>query len=714
MMPHAWTREIREPARLERLALYVVVAIPIALNAIALLPELTTSVANLNDDAFHWAFVQRGIDALARGENVLEFWVPQFGLGFPQFLYYQSLPHLFVIFLDRVLFGVVDAYTLFNLVRYLLLVTFPLTVFWSLRRMELPVPAAAFGAAASSLISTDHLYGFDYNSYVFRGFGTYTQLWAMHLSFIALASVYRLIQRGEGYLATTVALAALGFSHILYAYMAVITSLVMTVVGLTARALVARIARLAVAGAASGLVTAYATVPNVLSANLYVDYGPYLERWKYDSFGAPRVLELLVSGELLDHGRLPLFTALLGVGIFAALVVRTRVALTVLALFAVWLVIFFGRPTLGVIADLMPLSSSLFFHRFIGGVHLAAVPLIGLGAAWLWERLSGNRTRRLIGTSALLVALLIPAIAERSAYYAQNAEWMRTTNQAIRGDADAQAILSAIAALPPARTYAGLRSNWGEGLNFGLTFNSTRFYNVLTYVGLPEVAPPYAGPSLNADLLWNFDDQRLELYDLFDVRYVVAPSGRPMPSFLRSLVQTSRYTLFEAPTTGMAEYVAVADRRASSSQPVVFEENLAWLASQDVAAKRFIRWDYPATTDRSGAQTSPGCPQGSTKYERIQPSRVDLIVECPTAATLAIKVTYHPNWVVTVDDQPAKTFMLSPSYLGIELPAGSHFVVAEYRSTSAKIPLLGVGILGLAIGVAGDRWLRRREWWSRT
>lgn len=692
----------------------MVVAIPIAFNAIALLPEMTVSVANINDDAFHWAFVQRGIDALARGENILDFWVPQLGLGFPQFLYYQSLPHLFVIFLHRALLGAVDAYTLFNLVRYLLLVTLPLTVFWSLRRMDLSLPAAAFAAAASSLIGTDHLYGFDYDSYVFRGFGTYTQLWAMHLSFISLASLYRLIQRGEGYLATTVALAALGLSHILYAYMAVITAVVVLLVGITWRTLATRVARLAVAGAASALVTAYATVPNVLSASLFVDYGPYLERWKYDSFGAARVLELLVKGEIFDHGRLPLFTALLGLGLCVALVVRTRVAITAVALFAVWLVLFFGRPTLGLVADLMPLSTSLLFHRFIGGVHLAAVPLIGLGAAWLWERLSNKHPGRLIGATALLVALLIPAIAERSAYYAENAEWMRATDQAIRGDADAQTVLSTIGSLPPARTYAGLRSNWGEGLNFGLRFNSTRFYNVLTYVGLPEVAPPYAGPSLNADLLWQFDDQRAELFDLFDVRYVVAPAGRAMPAFLRPMLQTSRYTLFEAPTTGMAEYVAVADRRATSSQPIVFAQNLAWLASQDVAARRFIRWDYPATADRSIGASSPGCPEGVTNYERLQPSRIDLIVDCPTAATLAIKVTYHPNWVVRVDDRPVKTFMLSPSYLGIELPAGSHFVIAEYRSTPAKLPLLGAGVLGLAIGVVGDRLLRRRDWWSRT
>ena len=40
-------------------------------------------------------------------------------------------------------------------------------------------PFAAIGAAVSSLLATSTSYGFDYQSYLWRGFGMYTQLWAM-------------------------------------------------------------------------------------------------------------------------------------------------------------------------------------------------------------------------------------------------------------------------------------------------------------------------------------------------------------------------------------------------------------------------------------------------------------------------------------------------------------------------------------------------------
>jgi hypothetical protein len=384
------------------------------------------------------------------------------------------------------------------------------------------------------------------------------------------------------------------------------------------------------------------------------------------------------------------------------------VAATLCALFVVWLVLFFGRPTLGPVADLFPLKDSLYFHRFIGGVHLAAIPLIGLGGAWLWERAASVDPRRGVLAAALLVVLLVPALVERRSFYDQNTVWMRATDAAIRGDGDAQQILAVLATLSGARTYAGLRSNWGNTLNFGLTFNSTRFYNLLTVKGFPEVAPPYSGPSLNSDLEYDFDGSRTDQYDLFDVRYVVAPTAEAVPGFLRPILRTARYTLYEAPTSGIAEYVAILDRRDVSSQATLFQQNRAWLASGEVAARRFIRWNYPAGKDRSLGEAQPGCPDGGTSYERVQPSRVDLVVHCGTPGTLLIKVTYHPNWVVTVDDVPATTFMVSPSYIGVDLPAGQHFVAAEYRSTPAKTPLLLVGALGLLAATSGGWWLERR------
>src|SRR2546430_11904840 len=132
-----------------------------AFNAFALLPEVTVAVPNVNDDAEHVLFVQQADAAWSSGQDPLDFWVPQVELGFPQFLYYQNLPHLVVVVLGKLTFGLISLRTLFDLVRYVLLVGFPLTVFWSMRRLGFSDVAAAIGAAAGSLLAGNHRYGFE-------------------------------------------------------------------------------------------------------------------------------------------------------------------------------------------------------------------------------------------------------------------------------------------------------------------------------------------------------------------------------------------------------------------------------------------------------------------------------------------------------------------------------------------------------------------------
>src|SRR5205085_9755778 len=128
--------EVAEEAELGlvgKIAVVLLVVTPMVVTAIALLPEVTIPIPNLNDDAFHFLFIQRMDDTLRTGGNPLDFWVPQLELGFPQALYYQSFPHLVVVLLDRLTLGAVDLFTMFNVVRYALFVGLPLTVYWSMR-----------------------------------------------------------------------------------------------------------------------------------------------------------------------------------------------------------------------------------------------------------------------------------------------------------------------------------------------------------------------------------------------------------------------------------------------------------------------------------------------------------------------------------------------------------------------------------------------------
>ena len=74
------------------------------------------------------------------------------------------------------------------------------------------------GGLVASLIVTPGILGFGYISYVWRGYGLYTQLWAMVLLPPALAMGYRVLREGRGYFWATLLLAATLMSHVLYGY----------------------------------------------------------------------------------------------------------------------------------------------------------------------------------------------------------------------------------------------------------------------------------------------------------------------------------------------------------------------------------------------------------------------------------------------------------------------------------------------------------------
>ena len=169
-------------------------------------------------------------------------------------------------------------------------------------------------------------------------------------------------------------------SHFVYAYMMAITVVLIVIVGARRATIVPRLVRLGIVGVVTLAVTAFQWFP-LITLRDYVSVSPYLQQYKYDSFGAPAILGWLFSGDLFDHGRLPVLTLLFVLGIGVALVRRTRLNIFVLTGFLVWLVLYFGRPTLGPLFDLFPLSDGLLIHRFIGEMELFVVPLIGLGGA---------------------------------------------------------------------------------------------------------------------------------------------------------------------------------------------------------------------------------------------------------------------------------------------------------------------------------------------
>lgn len=690
--------------RWHRLALVALVAIPVVFNAIALWPEVSVDAPNVNDDAFHYLMVRRGSEALSNGENLLDHWGPEMDLGASRFIYYQNLPAVAVIGLHRLMLQQVDLFLVFNIVRYLLLVGLPLTVYWSMRRMQFSVPASATSAALSSLLSTDHRYGLEYDSFIWRGWGMFTQLWAIHLSLITLACLSHLARTGKGISLAIGACSALVLSHLLYSEMMVVSGAIVFCIGLNRQNVATRSRNFAIVGAVTAVVTSYLWF-SFLRDQAYFGHSPYEAEWHFDSFGAPTILRWLATGELFDHGRLPLFTILGAVGLAGLLIARSRQGLLASALFGVWLVLYFGRDVWGPVVANLPQGNHILFHRFISPMQIGALFLMGLGAEWLWRagsRLPGRTGG--VAATAVIGLLLVPAIVERQSFYADNEIWMTQTALAVDTDADAGEIVATLRTLPPGRVYAGLAANWGQRMAFG----DLQFYRYLVHEGFWMVGPPLGTINVNSDLQFHFNELDPGHYDLFNARYVVAPRQLPMPEHLTPITTTGRYTLYEAATTGYAGFAASVEPRSAATQLDLFIANRDWLFGGGPAAKQFIRWDYPASAVPTEPTTSSSCATTGYIYgEQVKPGQLDELTNCAEPSTVVLKVTYHPNWQVTVDGEPQEAFMVSPSYVGVEVPAGLHHVRAVYRTSPVRTVLFLAGLITLVSALAGPPLYRR-------
>ncbi len=697
-----------------RIVLLLLVALPILINAIALLPEVRYPTPSDNDQIFHYLFIERANQALAAGDNPFDHWLPELEGGFPQFLYYQNLPHLAVVAFHHLAFEQISLLTTLNLVRYLLMVLFPLTVYWSMRRMEFSTIAAAVGAAFSSTFSSRIEYGFDYQSYIWLGYGMFPQLCSMHLMFIGAACLHRVFERSRGFAAAILASAAIVLSDLLYGYIFAVAAMILWMLSMLKRiAGVDRVAdavgslrrltaRFGIVAITAFVISSYQTVPFLYQIQ-------YINRVnaggiQHVAIGISGVLSSLFTGNLFDQHRLPVVTLLLLIGIIYAVRAGRPEAKLALTFFVTYIVLAFGRDILGPVFELLPLSRLVPFRRFVAGSDFAAILLVGLGGEFIWNwwpwDLRGSRT---LAPTALLLILCATALWQRWFLYQHSAEMMLASAESRENDTDLSQIFAALRAAPPGRVYAGSRGNWGMWMDVGGIY----LYDLLPLEQFSTVMP-WQSLSLNSPYLWRLNVPSPTLCQLFNIRYVIAPRTIRLPSAFQRMVATSRYVLYQIDSGGYFELGRIAKVLPMASSLALNQPISEWIASQEPAQDRFLafrsghgqlkqqleRAAEPAATENAGT------PAGVIENEVATPDSFSAHVTPDSSDLLVLKITYHPNWHVFVDGEEQRTFMVSPSFVGVLIGPGPHEVMAEYRSSLLKKVLLIVSCLTLFSTVA--------------
>ena len=706
-------------------------------NLVALWPEVALEAPVLNDDTLHLALVGRTVEALERGEDPTDFWVPDFVQGYPLFHHYQHLPHLATALLYRGLGGTLPLRTLYDLIRYLLLCTFPLSLYWAGRRLGFRASAAALAGLLASLLSSGGLYGLDFSSYVWRGYGMYTQLWGMWLLPPTLAGLYITVREGRAWAGTAALTAATLLSHTVLGYVALLSGVLFLFLG-PLSSLGRRALRLGLTFLLVFLLAAYFLLPFFLD-RLYMNRSVWEDPGKYDAYGWEWTLRTLFSGQLLDAGRFPSLTLLAGLGLVVSIFRwrRSDVYRMLVLFFLFWLALYFGRPTWGVLLNLLPMSRDLHLHRFIVPVHLGALGLAGAGLAWLWERAraysqsfpawktlnglrgAGGRLRfwPLALAGLLTAGLLAPVYVERGAYLALNGRWLAENLAAYQSEQVAlDGLLDKLRSLPPGRVYAGRAANWGNDYRIG----SVPLYAFLAQNNLPNPGYLYHALSLNADIEGYLDESRPATFRLFNLRYILAPADQPVPSWAQPLVVYGRHVLYRVESGG---YFALVDSPLLLYGPRSdwFAAVQAWVQSNWVEAgqhPRIVFGPAPAgqspslplsafPQERPNFPLPPAEPCGEILQERVEGNLREVHLRADRPCWLLLKETFHPGWQVTLDGQSAETAMLAPSFVGVAVGTGEHRAVFRYEPGPWRGAL---GWAGLAVFLlaATVEWQGRR------
>jgi hypothetical protein len=663
---------------------WLLVAAAVGWNLVSLRAE-TVAVPYLNDSSLHEQMVRFATAQLRAGHLPLTSWFPFLGEGSPQFLHYQSLPAI----LTGALGLLIGPDVAFRWTLYLLLSLWPISVYLSARAFGAGRPAASASAAMAPFLVSATGVGYEQHAYLWSGFGVWTQLWASWTLPLAWGFSWRAIRDGRGYLGAVLLSALTVALHFETGYLALSVLFVWPLVA--GRPLVARLRRAAVLIGGSLLAAAWVIVPLLAgrgwAATNEILRGTALE----NGYGAGRVLDWLVSGQLLDHGRLPIVTgfAALGFGLAWLAWSSDADARALLAALAVCLLFAFGRTTFGSLVDLIPGSADLFFRRFMMGAQLAALLLAGRGAAWLAERclrlLEARVPRRPPGLSA--AAVLVAAIVVLAPAWLQLGAYDRHDGAAIaaqrRADdtegAEVDRLVAVIERAGGGRTYAGMPSNWGQDFTVG----AVPVFKYIESRDVDEVGYTLRTASLMTDPEYYFDERNPGDYRLFGIDDLIIPTGSRPPVSARLELRAGRYSLWTLAGAGGVLHAGTTVGTLSADRSDIGTRSIRLLNSRLAHAGDYLRVAYGRPEDREPRlpRPSPATPAGTVLAEsdKLQEGLVAASVRMRRAGVVVLSASFDPGWAATVDGRRQRTEMVAPALVATTVPTGMHRIIFRYR-----------------------------------
>jgi len=453
-------------------------------------------------------------------------------------------------------------------------------------------------------------------------------------------------------------------------------------------------------------------------------------RWKYAGQGISWVWETLINGELFDRNRFPALTVLCIVGLCAALFQwslsphrREARGLRWLlpASFLLMLSLLMGWEVWGSLLRDTPVLRSLHLHRFIVGAHLFGIFLVDIGAGAL-IRIVSLRTPLAVLSTYLVVVLLRPAFLERMTMYGNAHAWRGNAGVWQESEPEFEKALKFIETLPRGWVYSGAKQTWQDRI---LQANYIApHYFVLAHGFNSLGGMLYHAFSLAGDTMFEFSPTRPALYELFGVGSVISPRDWVGPSILSKHGDFGPVSVWTRTPNrllvGERSFFLCGDLKNAGG----FMQR--WTASESVERRQFGQIlaggcdAYPTLSPlrnftgqppiKLGSGSEPGTqPAGFvTSEEPWLPWSIKGVVSMQRPGIVIGGTGFHPSWSARVNGNEAKPIWVTPGFLAVELPSGTHHVEFEYKGSRLKV-FLFIMALATLLAASIQPWLRNQR-----
>lgn len=677
-----------------------------------------------NDGIFHFALIA---EAKNVWKNVfsgklspfylLDNWNERWADGFSLALYYSHLPEAVISLVSFITPG--SLFQLFNLIRASLIVLLPVSFFFGAQILGFTEITGLIFAFFSQAIITDGLYGIDAPSFLWRGWGLFSQLLAIFILPIAFGYAISYLKDRKNLGKAILFNFLLAQCHLGIFYLLLFAYPLFWLFSLDNWLAVGK--RTLFFLLSTFIALAYFIVP-FFTTGQYRNFSVWDPIWKFDSWGLKQILIWLFNGNLFDFKRLPFLTIAVFGGVFWGLMSKNKINRYFAALSGVYFIIFIGRDALGPLINIIPGLSEFHLHRTIVMVQFTALYLASIWVASGWKLLGEKKYLR-----NPLIILLILVLGSYSIYlmekpvinYASdNTTWLATSNINYQKDVgDYQIIVNKLKSLPPARVFAGRPGNWGNNFKIG----DTQVYMALSRDGFSTIGflPESWSPNSDPEQFFNENDQND--YNLYNVGYLLMPADIKPPEFVKLILNQGKFSLYQvktdgwftlgetneqitskktdllniihmwmtSPLLGEKDYPIISldrNKQYSFVDKIVSMTSLnSYLDSSDLSATNQNIWQLNPLINNPEKSIINLIGKTEIKEPEGYSSDFRLGSQCDSCI-LVLKQSYHPNWHIFVNGKEQETFPVFPFFIGIKInKPGNYQITVRYQPAILKI-----------------------------